>query len=416
MNARFGYVTVWSQMAAEKEPDVSYERYTKALEALGGEPWQYGDTADPAPMLLFVATGGTERTILELWRRRSETSAGFPALMVTHGGDNSLPAAIEALARMRQDGRKGRVLYLDGPEDERGLQRIAGAVKDVETQGALRRSTIGVVGSPSGWLVASSPDPAVVRRTWGPQVVPVSLDQLTDTIRGATGPAAESLRSGLVEGASEIREPGAGEIEVAVHVSTAVKQIADRHGMNGVALRCFDLIEEFGTTGCVALSELSDNGLAVGCEGDVVSAVGVLWVRLLLDEPSWVANPSRVLPDQNELVMAHCTVPRSMVESYALRSHFESGTGVAIQGSFAAGPVTVFRIGGRELDKLWLADGEIVEVSDEDDLCRTQVRARLTDGGRASDLLTRPLGNHLVLVRGHHGERLRNWWEMLIGD
>ena len=379
MSVRFGYVTVSSRMAGSKA-GASHQEYTAALESLGGEAWEYGDTADPAPMLIFVATGGTERTMLELWRRRSETSARFPALIVAHAGDNSLPAAIEALAKMIQDGRKGRILYLDGPEDRTGLERITEAVKDVETHGALKRSTIGVVGSPSGWLVASSPDPAVVRKSWGPQVVPVSLDQLTDTIRGATGPAAESLRSGLVEGASEIREPGAGEIEVAVHVSTAVKQIADRHGMNGVALRCFDLIEEFGTTGCVALSELSDSGLAVGCEGDVVSTVGVLWVRLLLDEPAWVANPSRVRPDRNELVLAHCTVPRSMVDSYALRSHFESGTGVAIQGSFAAGPVTVFRIGGRELEQLWLAEGEIVEVADEDTLCRTQVRARLTGG------------------------------------
>jgi L-fucose isomerase-like protein len=183
-----------------------------------------------------------------------------------------------------------------------------------------------------------------------------------------------------------------------------------------VALRCFDLIEELGTTGCVALSQLSDAGLAVGCEGDVVSAVGELWVRLLLDEPSWIANPSRVHPDDSELVLAHCTVPRSMVESYSLRSHFESGSGVAIQGSFAPGPVTLFRIGGRELEQLWLAEGEVIEVPDEDDLCRTQVRVRLTAGGRVSDLLTRPLGNHLVLARGQHAERLRGWWELIIGS
>jgi L-fucose isomerase-like protein len=416
MGVRFGYLTVSSPLTPDQESPGRHGDYERALDSLGGEAWQYGDTADPAPMLLFVATGGTERTILELWRRRSETAEGFPVLMVAHSGDNSLPAAMEALARLRQDGRKGRILYLERPDDVSGLKRIEDSVRDVEIHGALKRARIGVVGSPSGWLVASSPDPSIVRKVWGPQVVPVSLDQLTETIRGAAGPVAESLRSALVDGATRVVEPGPGEIEAAVHVSTAVKQIADRHGMRGVALRCFDLIEQLGTTGCVALSELADAGLAAGCEGDVVSAVGSLWVRLLLDELSWVANASRINAGTNGLVLAHCTVPRGMVESYALRSHFESGSGVAIQGVFAMGPVTVFRIGGKEMDALWMAEGDIVGVPDEPDLCRTQVEVRLSERADVSELLTRPLGNHVVLVRGLHADRLSSWWEMLIKD
>jgi hypothetical protein len=31
------------------------------------------------------------------------------------------------------------------------------------------------------------------------------------------------------------------------------------------------------------------------------------------------------------------------------------------------------------------------------------------------DLLTDPLGNHIVLVAGHHEARLRAWWKMFIG-
>jgi L-fucose isomerase-like protein len=416
MSVRFGYVTVSSPLTPEQKPSARVADYAHALEALGGKAWEYGDTADPAPMLIFVATGGTERTILEMWRRRAETAARFPALMVAHSADNSLPAALEALARLRQDGQKGRILYLDAPGDAAGLARVSESAKDVDVQGALKRARIGLVGSPSGWLVASSPDPSVVRKVWGPQVVPVSLDQLTETIRGASGPDVKARRSKLVDGAAEIKEPGQGEIEVAMRVSTAVRQIADRHGMAGIALRCFDLIEQLGTTGCVALSELSDDGLAGGCEGDVVSTVGALWVRLLLDEPSWVANPSRIDTEANSLVLAHCTVPRSMVDSYRLRSHFESGSGVAIQGTFAPGPVTLFRIGGREMEELWMSEGEIVSALDADDLCRTQVRVRLAGSATVGDMLTRPLGNHIILVRGNHASRLRSWWELLIRD
>jgi hypothetical protein len=32
------------------------------------------------------------------------------------------------------------------------------------------------------------------------------------------------------------------------------------------------------------------------------------------------------------MVLAHCTVPRTMVRAYDVRTHFESGLGVAVAG------------------------------------------------------------------------------------
>jgi hypothetical protein len=68
------------------------------------------------------------------------------------------------------------------------------------------------------------------------------------------------------------------------------------------------------------------------------------------------------------------------------------------------------------MTELWLAEAEIIRAGNADNLCRTQAEVRLTDGGTVADLLERPLGNHVVLVRGRHAARLRAWWEMLIAD
>ncbi len=102
-----------------------------------------------------------------------------------------------------------------------------------------------------------------------------------------------------------------------------------------------------------------------------------------------------------------------MVERYRLRSHFESGQGVGIQGDIPLGPVTLLRIGGTGLGELWLADGEVLSRGDAEDLCRTQVDIGLTIGD-VSELLHAPLGNHIVLIRGHHGARLEGWWETML--
>ena len=59
------------------------------------------------------------------------------------------------------------------------------------------------------------------------------------------------------------------------------------------------------------------------------------------------------------------------------------------------------------LPALWLAEGELVASGAEPDLCRTQDTVRLSTG-RVEDLLTDPLGNHLM-VPGHHAARLGAW-------
>ena len=99
-----------------------------------------------------------------------------------------------------------------------------------------------------------------------------------------------------------------------------------------------------------------------------------------------------------------------MVSGYRLRSHFESCLGAAVQGSIPSGPITLLRVGGKDLDRVWIAEGEITAQGADEAMCRTQVAVRLggsTSGGGGEapapatrDLLEQPLGNHLVLVRG----------------
>jgi L-fucose isomerase-like protein len=66
--------------------------------------------------------------------------------------------------------------------------------------------------------------------------------------------------------------------------------------------------------------------------------------------------------------------------------------------------------------KLWLAEGNIMQAGFAENLCRTQVEIELTSGGSVNDLLRVPLGNHLVMIYGHHLEELKSWWELMIGQ
>ncbi|GAB4283342.1 MAG: fucose isomerase [Coriobacteriia bacterium] len=413
MSVRFGFVPVVPPFVGAHQEESVVAPYVPGLEALGGERWSGQDLSDPAPVLYLMVTGGTERVLLDLRERRAEHVSAEPVLLVAHPGNNSLPAALEVLARLHSDGVRGRICYLHGPDDADGYGAIASAVRMLSVRAGLAAARIGVVGEPSDWLVASTPTAAIVGEVWGPRVVSLPMRPLREGAGAADEEASAAHAGVLIEGATETREPDAAAIAAASAVHGALASIVAENALDAVTVRCFDLVLDPGTTGCVALAELTDAGVIAGCEGDVVSTVGLLWASRLLDEVPWMANPARLDEAAETVTLAHCTVPRGLVESYALRSHFESGLGVGIQGTLPLGPVTLLRIGGARMERLWVAEGEIVATGDEDDLCRTQVDVRLTSGS-VRDLLTAPLGNHVVLVRGNHEKVLRAYWDLAV--
>lgn len=402
--------TYWVLASPLHDPaalDQVLDPYFSALETIGGQRVTTGD--DEA--LPFVATGGTEQLLLDWWGHLPRPVR--PVFMIAHPGHNSLPASLESLARLHQLGARGQILYLRGAADATGLAAIADAVSGIRVFSALRAARIGRAGLPSDWLVASSPDPMLVQRVWGPSVVDVALDDVYADFENASERSADALAADLHDHAHGTTEPSQPEIRSAARLTVALGRVVEEDSLTAITVRCFDLLEDIATSGCFALSELNDRGVVAGCEGDVVSTVGILWAREFTGETPWMANPAQVDLAANSVLFAHCTVPRSLVDSYTLRSHFESDSSVGIEGTIPPGPVTLLRIGGADMEQIWLAEGRIHPRDPIDGLCRTQIDVHLSNGS-VSDLLTRPLGNHVVIVRGHHASELRSWWETFI--
>jgi L-fucose isomerase-like protein len=412
---RFGYSVVASSLHDAQAVASLTAPVRALLEELGGAGVDAGGSGEgSAPNVFVVATGGTERLLLDSIAERRVTHPAEPTVLVAHRAHNSLPAALETLAAIQQSGGRGRIVSLtDDVETDRAV--LDEVIGDLEAIAAMHSARLGVVGGPSSWLVASSPDPEVVRRRWGPEVVtvePTMMIELTRTPVTPTGVLAERFTKVADPVRSTVDRQA---VDDAMGVRSALLDVLDNDELDAVTVRCFDLLGDPGTSGCLALASLNDDGIVAGCEGDVPSALAMLWVRHLLGRPTWMANPATLDVERNELVLAHCTVAPSMVESWSLDTHFESGMGVGISGQFAAQPITLIRVGGADLEQCWIAEGDIISTGDDADLCRTQVTIALSTG-HVGDLLTHPLGNHLVLAAGHHERRLRSWWRLAVAD
>jgi L-fucose isomerase-like protein len=351
-------------------------------------------TGDAHPDALLLLTGGTEHRALKAAAR-----VDGPVFLLAHPDQNSLPAALETLARLRQLGRPGRV-YPVGDHDDDGV--LARLPRHLATRRRLRAARIGRIGRPSDWLVASTPSPAAVTAAWGPEVVDVEMASVRD-----------AMRDELVAGAQAVREPSADDLAGAARVAVALRKVARAHRLDACTVRCFDLVEGERTTGCLALSLLLDEGMVAGCEGDLPATLTMLWLQAVSNLPSFMANPQDVDSGAGTLALAHCTVARRLVTRYTLRSHFESSLGVGIEGEIPPGPATLARVGGEDLRALLAADGEVVAGGPASPLrCRTQVTVHLGSG--LHEVLAAPLGNHHVLAPGHWSRDLREYHELFV--
>lgn len=399
---KFAYTTVASILHDSVSRAAILSSYSGALDGAGGvlvDKEGLAGLPRGVPLFLFVLTGGTEREALELLAARPGT-ASEPVRLIAHPLQNSLPAALEILAKVNGDGGEGRVFFMNGAKDSKTLADIEKAAALALAMGSLQGARLGRIGESSDWLVASSHGAEALRGAWGVELDEIPIRVLHDYVASegmpSDGPEFEFFRQ-----AAEVREPTAVDISKAVAVYRAMRRLVAERSLDALTVRCFDLVLDERTTGCFALSRLNDEGTVAGCEGDVPSALALLWAKRVTGALGWMANPARIDAAGGRLLLAHCTVPRSLVGDYTVRSHFESSLGVAISGAFASGPITLVRLGGTGLDKLWSAEGEIVASQAADGLCRTQIECRVPQASLES-VLSQPLGNHIVVVPGRH--------------
>lgn len=348
--------------------------------------------------ILFVKTGGTEYKFKQM--APTLQGLGKPVTMLSTAGNNSLPACLEILSWANMNGFKNTLL-LHGPVEEI-KKKLEKRVRDIQIINALNRTKIGIIGKPSDWLIAGDVDYMKVFERWGVSFVDVDLKPVIDNIARFSESAALEILSSFPEARFK-KGVRRRTIVKAVKIYLGLKRTIAEYGLSALTLRCFDLLEAFNNTGCLALARLNDEGIPAGCEGDIPALFTMLINGLITGSPAFMSNPSRI--ENDHITMAHCTVPMSIVESFGLRTHFESDKGVGIAGTFRKEAVTVSKIGGPFLDRFYTAEGDITDTPEYEDLCRTQITVKMKEG--VDYFLTAPLGNHHVVTIGSHAKRFK---------
>ncbi len=338
--------------------------------------------------LILVATGGSERVVVDIAK-----SAGS-AVIIAHDAMNSYPAALEALSYLRDEGVAATIAVLG-----KARPVAEAAVVAATAVATLKYLKIGILGEPSPWLVYSGKNIKQIEKQLRLKLEVVGLEKLYDRFRKVEPAKVDAVISSATEIAVKPHD-----IDKASKLYTVLSAMVEEKGWSALTIRCFDVIKDLGVTPCLPLAMLNSEGIVAGCEADIPAVVTMLILKLLSGKPSFMGNVVRV--EGQYIWLAHCTVPLAMTSSYSLVTHYETGLGVAVQGTLPVGlEVTLARYDhNKKLIRVFrgrIAKGDQFSRH----TCRTQVIVKVD--GDPSIIVREPIGNHYALVYGDVTRSLR---------
>ena len=338
--------------------------------------------------VIYIETGGVEYQFIQHFEELPR-----PILLLANDRNNSLPAAMEISACLRQEGAKYELLYGETDEIVRKLQLYTDCFT---IQHSFIGKKIGVIGTPSSWLIASSVDYLIAKRRWGVEYTDIPLKTVFSYYSQTKDKDVEADTEALLSHASISHECTPQDVVKAMRLYHALRRICQENDLKALTLSCFKILERLSVSGCLALSLLNDEGIVSGCEGDLQAIFSMLFAKEVSGSACFMGNISSIRLKENEISMAHCTIGTHLTDKFCLRSHFESNKSVAVQGWVPEKGVTVLRCGGECLDEYFLSSGTILENTDYPYCCRTQLRIKLDSP--VDYFLKRPLGNHHIIV------------------
>ncbi len=124
---------------------------------------------------------------------------------------------------------------------------------------------VGIIGKPSDWLIASVPTDTVLSKLKGFEFINIPIQDLYKIYDKVITKADGALLNSLPIINESINQDERRKAEA---LFLALKQLVDENNLTAFTIRCFDLLLEYQTTGCFALSKLNDEGIIAGCESD----------------------------------------------------------------------------------------------------------------------------------------------------
>jgi len=338
-----------------------------------------------SPLLLFVLSGGSEQFAVKAIKNQPFI------ILLAHEGNNSWAAATEIKAWMNQRRVEGFMADLNNQADMGKVRQLLRIYVSLEK---LKGQKLGLIGTPSDWLVASGIHEDLLKDKTGIILKKIEWSEIHDY--KDFEPDEDFLEKYPFTNRPAISD--------ASGLNDAIRKVITENQLDAISVECFSIVLEKSITACLSLSDLNDRGIPAGCEGDLTSITGMMLVNAVTGIIPWMANLIKI-EESGTVRFAHCTAPTGLLSSFEVDTHFETGKGTAIAGIFSGEEVTIFRL-SNDLCKAFLCKAAITAKQQHpENACRTMIEVNLNPK-LAGQLKQHPLGNHHLVIPGDHLEAI----------
>lgn len=353
--------------------------------------------------LIFISSGGVENEIINDY-----TYLPHPLFFVIDGFNNSLAAAMELKSWANSQSIKASILYA---EDKEFMNRINSLYQIHTTINNINGKKIGIIGTPCQWLVSSSVNYLLAQRRWGVEYIDISTDELLKEYRVINDEEVGEMAAEIAGKAKMCIEATPEDLLKDLRLYKALKIIKERYNLDAIALNSYKVFEQIKTSCCVALSMLNNDGIPSISEGDQQSIFTALAIKELTGEIPFMGNISKIDTENNNVLLSYCSISTKMTDDdYIIRSHYESGESVAIEGKIKDGTnVTVLKCGGESLDEYFVSGGITIPHKYEERNCRTQILVELKEP--VTYFIKSPIGNHHILVKNDYSKIVKAFFK-----
>ena len=264
------------------------------------------------------------------------------------------------------------------------------------------------VGGPGGWGADGKEAPGRAQKTWKLDLRTVTYPELGQRIKQARQNEAlvkrcQSDADKYLKQEGTTVETARDFVDQAFLLCEVFRDLLDEAQTDAITINsCMSTIMPVsGTTACLPLSLLNDEGYMAFCESDFVAIPSGILLHYISGKPVFLCNPS--FPHNGVLTVSHCTAPRKMdgkrLEPAGILTHYESDFGAAPKVEMRKGQgITVIDpdFAGRR----WLGFEGQIQGTPFYPICRTQLDVRIR--GDWQRLAEEIRGFHWMVAYGSH--------------
>lgn len=300
-------------------------------------------------------------------------------------------------------------------DDDQVLKKLENFIKSVSTAKKLRNSTIGLVGYHTPGFNNIAFDELKLSKKTGVAVHHIDLSELKAAMaeipQEKVTAAIDKLKSQV-----SLNQMKDEDFQIYGKMFNAFKFLAKRYGCGSFAVKCWpEALNLLGMNICPVMSRLADDGIIMGCEGDIYGTVTMLIQHFLTEQQPFLADMISVDRQDNTGLFWHCgNAPASLAAnpSKAAITNVPCVFGLACSFGCKSGPITVARLSQDKDYKMLLVFGQA--VPDQEVVSGTSVKVKFPDvANLMNTVIYQGFEHHFSLIYGDITAGIEDLCELL---